>query len=113
MFGQNFWQQVAQANIDFFLKHIAGKIDDVHSVGQNTRNLVFDVAGTDEEHLREIIGDFQVMIGEDAVLFRVKHFQQRRTGVAAILGGEFVNLVEQEHGVAHAHGLHRLDDTSR
>ena len=46
-----FWQEMALANIDFLLQHIARQVDDIHAVGQRTRNLVFHITCTDKEHL--------------------------------------------------------------
>ena len=48
---------------------------------------------------------------ESHILFRVKHLQQCRCRVAVVgLLRHFVNLVENEHGVAAASLLDVLDD---
>ena len=36
------------------------------------------------------------------VLFRVQHFQQGGTGIAAVVGTQFVDLVQQQHRIAAA-----------
>ena len=113
MLAQDLGQQEGAANRGFFLFGIARNLDDVHAVCQRARNLEAHVAGADEEDLGEIVGQFQVMIGEGVVLFGVQHFQQRRRRVAAIVGGHFVDLVQQEDRVTHADGLHGLDDAPR
>ena len=42
------------------------------------------------------------MVGKAVVLFRVQHFQQCRSGIAAPVGADFVNFVQHNHGVAGA-----------
>ncbi len=77
VFGQHFGQQVTQPDIHLLLKHVTGKVDDIHAVGQRARDLVFHVACADEEHLRQIKRRFQVLVNEGAVLLRIEHFKQR------------------------------------
>lgn len=53
------------------------------------------------------------MIGKRVILFRVENLQQSCRGITAILGGELIYFVEQEHRIAHTSSLHGLDNTSR
>ena len=46
------------------------------------------------------------------VLLRVEHLQHRRRRVAAVVGGELVDLVEQDDRVDRAGLLHRRDDAA-
>ena len=56
MLFQHLWQNVAHANIDFLVQHITREFNHIHAVQQRTRDLIFHIACTDEEHLREIKG---------------------------------------------------------
>ena len=58
------------------------------------------VRGADEHHLRQVEVDLEVVVVEGVVLLRVEHLEQRRRGVAAEVGAELVDLVEQEHRIA-------------
>ena len=73
-------------------------------------NGVQHVGRGDEEHLREVVVDVEVVILEGGVLLGVENFEQRRGGIAAEVGGDFVDFVEQEDGILGAGALHVLDD---
>ncbi len=47
------------------------------------------------------------------VLLRIEHLEHRRRRVAAIVAGELVDLVEQDHRVDGLGRLHRVDDPAR
>ena len=49
------------------------------------------------------------MIAEAHVLLGIEHLEQRRSGVAAEVRAELVDLIEHDHRVARAHALERLD----
>ena len=53
------------------------------------------------------------MVVERGVLFRIQHFQQSRGRIAAIVGTQLVDLVQQEKRIGGIHLLHRLDDPPR
>ena len=59
-----------------------------------------DVRRGDEEHLRQVVRNLEVVVAELPVLFRVKHFEQRRGRIAAEVGADLVDLVEHDHRVA-------------
>ena len=73
------------------------------------RDRIEQVRRPDEQHLREVVGEIEVMVGEAVVLLRVEHLEQRRGRIAAEVGPELVDLVEHHDGV-HRPRLHRLDD---
>ncbi len=72
-----------------------------------------DVRGRDEHHVREIVGDLEVVVGEGVVLLRVEHLEQRRRGIAAEVVADLVDLVEHEDRVDRPDLLHALDDLAR
>ena len=69
-----------------------------------------DVRRGDEHHVRQVVVDLQVVVGEGRVLLRVQHLEQRRGRIAAPVGAQLVDLVEQEERVGRLRLLHRLDD---
>ncbi len=50
------------------------------------------------------------MILESVILFRIEHFEQCRTRVAAKISTELVNFVKQQHGINSARLFHHLND---
>lgn len=71
-----FRQQVQLADLYFFIFRIAGQLDNFHSVQQRRRDSFYRVSGYDPENMGKIEGEFDIVITEGVVLFRVQHFQQ-------------------------------------
>ncbi len=67
----------------------------------------------DEQHLRQIERHVQVVIAERVVLLRIQHLEQRRAGIAAEIGAQLVDLVEDEHRVLRLRAAQPLDDLPR
>src|SRR5437588_4568350 len=111
MLVQYLRQEVPLPDDDLLLKHIARKINNIHAVSKGYRYLVVHIPGADEEHLREIVRNLQVVIGKGVILLRIQHFQQGGGRITTILRREFVDFVEKENRVFDAHSLHRLDNT--
>ena len=57
-------QQVSRSDLHLFLVRIAGKLNDLHTVKQRTRNGVGRVGGRDEQNAAQIDRDLQIMIAE-------------------------------------------------
>ena len=89
---------------------VAGDLEHFHAVAQRRRNRVEHVGGRDEQHLRQIERHVEVVIAERVVLLRIEHFEQRRRGVAAEIGAELVDLVEDEDRVLRLGAAQPLDD---
>ena len=69
---------MAFCNLDLLFRDVAAHLNDLHAVEQRTRNGVEVVGGSNEEHLREVIVDIEIVVMERVVLFRVKNLKQRR-----------------------------------
>jgi hypothetical protein len=52
------------------------------------------------------------VIAEGVVLFGVEHLEQRRGRIAAEVGAELVDLVEQEHRIARSGAAQTLEDAT-
>ena len=101
--------QMALGDLDLLVLGVAGDADDLHAVHQRLRH-VQRVGRGDEHHVRQIEIDLEIVVVEGVVLLRVEHFQQRRRRIAAPVGAELVDLVEQEERIGRLRLLHRLDD---
>ena len=61
-----------------------------------------DVRRGDEQHLREVEVDLEVVVAERVVLRRVEHLEQGGRRVAPPVAADLVDLVEHDHRVLRA-----------
>ena len=106
-------KQMPLGDVVLFHAGIAGQFNDIHTVIERPGNMGGIVGRGDEKNLAQIKGDVQIVVLERQVLLRVQHFQQRTGGVAAIIAGQFVNLIQQNNGVRRLGGIDCADDASR
>ena len=64
----------------------------------------------DEEHVREVQRNLEVVIAERVILRGVQHLEQRGRGVALDADRDLVDLVEHEDRIRRLRRLERLDD---
>ena len=113
MFGQLFGVKVFPCNPELLFLGVTRQFQDFHPVPKRARDLVREVRGRYEQHLREIEGHAEVVIHEGVVLSRVQHLHQRRRWISLERDTELVHLVEQKHGVLAARALQPFEDPSR
>ena len=89
---------------------VTGQVEHFHAVAQGRGDRIGHVGRGHEHHLREIVGDLQVVVGEGVVLLRIEHLEQRRAGIAAEVVTDLVHLIHHEDGVDRARLLHALND---
>ena len=94
-------------DLQLFLFCIAGQLNDLHTVQQGPGNGVSGICRGDEHHVRQVKGQFQVVIPEGAVLLRIQHLQESRRRVAPVVVSHLVDLVQQQHWI----GAPRLVDS--
>ena len=70
--------QVLARDRQLLAPRVAGDLEDLHAVAERRRDGVGDVRRGDEHHVREIVRDLEVVIGERVVLLGVEHLEQRR-----------------------------------
>ena len=97
-------------DLDLLLFGVAGKMDDLETVPQCRRNRIHDVGRGDEEHLREVEGQIEIVIPERIVLLGVENLEQRRARIAAHVVAELVDLVEHEYGIFGLRPAEALND---
>ncbi len=86
--------QVPRRDLCLLLLGIAWQLDHCHAVEQRPGDVVLYVGRGDEQHLRQIEGYLDEMVAEAVVLLSIKHFQQRRAGIAPEVGVHLVDLVK-------------------
>ena len=84
-----------------------------HAVLQRGRNRVHYVGSRDEEYLREVVLDIEIMVHEHVILFGVEHFEQRCRRIATEIHGHLVHFIQHEDRVLGAGFLHHLNDLAR
>ncbi len=105
--------QEALGDFQLLWLRVARQAQALHAVLQRLGDRMGHVSGGDEEDLREVVLDVQVVVHEHVVLLGVEHFQQRGRGIAAEVHAHLVHFIEQEDGVDSAGLLHHLDDLAR
>jgi hypothetical protein len=91
--------EVAVRDRELLVDGVAVERDDLHAVEQRPGDALDEVRGGDEEHLGQVELDVEVVVAERVVLRRVEHLEQRGRRIAAPVGAELVDLVEQDHRV--------------
>ena len=106
-------QQVPLRDRELLRLRVARELDRVHPVEQRPRDRVDRVRGADEEHLREVERQVEVVVPEVPVLLGVEHLEHRARRVAAVVGSHLVDLVDQDHRVPGLGVAQRADDRAR
>ena len=105
--------QVAARDRDLLVGRVAVEPDHLHPVEQRPRDRVGDVRGRDEDDLGQVELDVEVVVAERVVLRRVEHLEQRRRRVAAPVGADLVDLVEQDDRVHRPGVAQRAHEPAR
>ena len=92
-------EEVVAGDGDLLVLGVAVEPDDLHAVEQRPGDRVEHVGGRDEQHVGQVEVDLEVVVAEGVVLRGVEHLEQRRARVAAPVGADLVDLVEQEDRV--------------
>ena len=103
-------QEVLARDRELLAARVARDLEDLHAVAQRRGDRVGDVGRRDEHHVREVVRDLEVVVGEGVVLLGVEHLEQRRARVAAEVVPDLVDLIHHEDGVDRVRLLHALDD---
>src|SRR5262249_49069856 len=71
------WPQVSTGDGDLLVRRVAIEPDDFHTVEQRAGYRFRHVRGRDEENMRQVQFDTQIVILKRMVLCRIQHFEQR------------------------------------
>ena len=118
LFGESclhklFLHQELFGNFNFLLLGISVEAQYFHPILQSGRNGVHDVRGGNEEDLREVVFDVQIMVDEHEVLLRVEYLEQGRRRIATEVHRHLVDFIEHEDRILRARLLHHLNYLSR
>ena len=105
--------QMSLGDLHLLLLRVPGDPDDLHAITQRRADRVGDIRRGDEQHLRKVIRDFEIVVAELPVLLRIKHFEQCRRRITAEVRADLVDLIEHDDRVARPRRAHRLNDPSR
>ena len=105
-----FGNLVAARDLDLLLFAVARQAHHFHAVEQRLRNRVERIGRHDEEDLRNVERQVEVVVAKCLVLLGIEDFEQRRRRIAAEIAPEFVHLVQHQHRIVDAGPPDRLDD---
>src|SRR2546426_2525122 len=105
-------QEEALRDVHLLVLGVTGESDDLHAVAERRDDRVLDVRRRHEDDLREVVRHLEVVVAERVVLLGVEDLEECRARVAAEVRADLVNLVEHEHGVHLAGGLHVLQNSA-
>jgi hypothetical protein len=108
-----FRDQVLGGDLELLLLGIAGQLQDLHPVAQRGRDRIEHVGRRQEQHFGEIERYVEVVIAKRVVLFRVEDLEERRRGIAAEVGAQLVDFVEDEDRILRFRAPKALDDLPR
>ena len=97
-------------NLQLFFLRVPRKPQNLHAVLQRLRNRVQYVRRAHKHHFRQVVLHVQIMVRERVVQFRVKHFHQRRRGIAAEVRGHLVHFIQHENRIRRARLFHHLNN---
>ena len=104
--------EVLLGDLQLLLCDVARDFDELHTVTQGGGDSGDIIRRSDEEDLREVVVDIEIVIVEGGILLGVEDFQESRCGIALVVVSELIDLVEDEDGVRRASLLQALDDTA-
>ena len=113
VFLQLFRHEVTLGDLHLLFGKIAGDIDQFHPVEQGGLDRGDVVRRGDEQHVREVVVNVQIIVVELNVLLRIKHFQKSRGRVALVVVADLVNLIQNDDRVGCAGLVDSVEDTSR
>src|ERR687887_415536 len=91
--------EVALRDPELLVLGVAGELDHVHPIQERRRDRLELVRGADEEDLREVEREVEVVVAEGRVLLGVEYLEHRARRIAAEVGAHLVDLVDEEDGV--------------
>ena len=105
--------QVSLGDLHLLLRDVATHLDHLHTVTQGAGDVADVICRGDEERPAEVVVEVEVIVVEGIILLRVEHLEEGAGGVALVVVGELIHLVEDEDGIARAGLEEALDDPSR
>ena len=105
--------EVLLRDFHLLLSQVAAYVYDLHTVQQCRLYRIDAVSCRDEEDVRKVVVQIQIVIVEGAVLLRVESLEKCRRRIALEIGRKLVYLVQHDYRVRSACFLYAVQDTSR
>ena len=106
-------EEVVARDGDLLVLGVAVEPDDLQPVEQRPGDGVEHVGRGEEQHVRQVEVDLQVVVAERVVLRGVEDLEQRGRRVAPPVGADLVDLVQHHHRVLRPGVLQRPHDPPR
>ena len=113
MFFELARHQVTLGDLQLLRRGVARQADDFEAITQRGLDGIEPVRRGDEQHLREVKRQVEVVIGEGVVLLGIQHFEQRGGRITPEVRANLVDLVQQDDRIARLDAAQRLDDATR
>ena len=84
------------SDLQLLFGDISRDFDELHTVTQGLRDGRDIVCRSDEEHLRQVIVDVEVIVVEGRILLWIEDLKQGRSRVALVVARELIYLVKDE-----------------
>ena len=104
--------QVSPGDLQLLFLAVAGQAQQLHAVQQRPRHRLQRVGGGDEEDLREVERQVEVVVAEALVLLGVEDLQQRGRRIAAEVAAELIDLVQHQQRIVGAGAADGLDNAA-
>ena len=93
--------QVLCRDMHLLVLSIAADLNHFHTVQKGPWDWLQGIRRGNEQYLRQIHRDLQIVVAELPVLLTVQHFQKRREGIPLVIVADLVNLVQKHQRVLH------------
>jgi len=100
-------------DVHLFIFRIGTDLDDFHTVQKRPRNRLRIICRRNEQHLRKVDRQFNVMILEAAVLLGVQYFEKRGSRVSLVVRTDLVDFIQHHERVLDPALLEAVGDASR
>src|SRR4030042_2581029 len=95
---------------DLLVFAVAGEFEGLHSIPKRRRNGIEHVRSSDKHHLRQIVGDIDIVIGEGKVLLWIQYLQECRRRVTPKVHSDLIHFIQHENRVVRSCFFDSLND---
>src|SRR5215510_4628931 len=105
--------EISPGDLGLFPLAVPLDTNNFHSIKQRLADRVQRIRRRDEEYLRQIEGQIQIMITERMILCRIQYLKQRRGRITTEITPHLIDLVQHQDRIVHTGPAHGLNDPSR
>ena len=105
--------QITLGDLHLLLGKVAGDVDQLHPIKKRRLDRGDVVGRGDEQDVRQVVVNVQIVVMERRILLRVKYFQKSRRRVALVVVAHLVDLVKDDDGIGCPGLVDAVQNTSR